>query len=299
MGTYKSRHHVQFRMVKLFFIVVLFLSPCVVASVFGQSKQQLEFHAERIKFGEIEVKRNTLYELRNFESEAASRVALPALNDVSEIVRATAARTVVYLPKAESLKALLPLLDEKSEFVRREAVYALGETRNVGAVSQLITHLQTDKKRVVRTACAFALGKIGSVSAISSLTSILNKKPKKKWRFLRRAAARSIGEIAQIAQTRSLTVTTPESFLPEKYKEIVKPKYRSLAHALPVFFDANTSLIQILKNEKDVNDTKREAAFALGEIGEKVSISILRSNLSSTDYYLAEICKEALRKIDA
>ena len=44
---------------------------------------------------------------------------------------------------------------------------------------------------------------------------------------------------------------------------------------------------------------RREAAFALGAIGDKSAVPVLQSNLGSEDYYLAEICLESLRKITA
>ena len=156
-----------------------------------------------------------------------------------------------------------------------------------------------DKEMEVKTACAFALGEIGDVSAVPALTGIFAKKPKSSNLFLRRAAARSIGQIAQNLQRQTPTSTTPESFLPDKYKIINKPKYRSLSEAFPVFTEANATLTRILSSKKETDDVRREAAFALGEIGEKRSIRILSPLLRSNDYYLAEISAEAIRKICA
>ena len=277
----------------LFFILL----TCFTGESVSQTAEQLTLYAEQIKFGVTDVKRNALSELRNFESESASRTALPALKDLSEIVRGTAIRSVIYLPKDESMRALLPLLNEKSEFIRRETALALGETKNPKAANKLISQMLTDKKQSVKDACAFALGKIGNVSAIQPLTSQLKKKPKKKRRFFRRTAARSIGQIAQTIQGQTPVLTTPESFLPDKYKEIVKSKHSDLAESFPVFLEANQVLISMMQNRKESDDTKREVAFALGEIGNTNSISILKANLNSKDNYLAEICKEALMKI--
>ncbi len=64
------------------------------------------------------------------------------------------------------------------------------------------------------------------------------------------------------------------------------------------FIDAVAVLTQVLKSKNESNDTRREAAFALGEIGSTPAVSVLRSHLKSPDPYLAEICKEALLKIE-
>ena len=275
-----------------FIAFVFFVSPS-----FPQTQKQLNYYAERIEFGDEEVKRNALFDLRNFKSESASRIAIPALKDHSAIVRATATHTVVFLPKDNAAKVLSPLLKDKSIFVRRETAYALGNVGNKNSVTQLINLLENDKYREVKTACVVALGQIGDSSAIESLTKVLQKKRKKKELFLRRSAARAIGNIARTLQRENKPIITPESFLPEKFKILKRPKYPRLLKYFPIFIKANLRLISILQNSKETDDVLREAAFALGEIGDSSSISILKAKLNSKDYYLVEISKESLRKI--
>ncbi len=264
------------------------------------AQTNLDFLAEKINHGNIEQKRDALFQIRNLETEPASRIAIPALADKSEIVRATAAFSVIFLPKDEALNILLPLLNDKKELVRREAVYALGKARNPNAINALLQVFQTDKITDVKNAAIVALGEIGDAAAIAALTSILQNKPKKENpadEFLRRSAAHSVGQIAQIIQTSKTEVRTPESFLPEKFNPIEKPKYPKLAENFPVFRAALNALIQTLQNPSEFNDVKREAAFALGAIGDASAKNVLQANLNGEDYYLAEIAAEALRKI--
>ena len=282
---------------KIFVCLFFVLFVCFAGKLPAQTVEQLKFYADRIEFGETEVKRDALFELRNFESEAASRVAVPTLKDTSDIVRATATNTVIFLPKDEAAQALLPLLNDTSEFVRREAAYALGKVGNPNAVSRLINLLQRDKMPEVRTATAVALGKIGDVSAVDELIKILQRKPKEKEEFLRRASARSIGQIAQFIQTQETQKTTPEDFLPRKYHEIEKPRYENLIETFPVFRSAISFLTNSLQNKKEFRDVKREAAFALGEIGNETAVPVLKANLNAEDYYLAEIAEQSLWKI--
>jgi HEAT repeat protein len=255
----------------LFFLCML----CVFAG--NSFSQNLEALAEKIRSGDVEQKRDALLQIRNLESAEASRAALPALRDPSEIVRATAAFSVIFLPRDEAAQNLLPLLQDKFELVRREAVYALGKIRNPSAVKPLVELLQKDKIPDVRNAAAIALGDIGDAGAIDALTQILQQKEKDQEEFLRRSAARSIGQIAKINRTKDTSITE------------VSPAFRSAVGAL----------IQILQNPKTLPDVKREAAFALGAIGDKSAIPVLETNADSKDYYLAAICKDALKKINA
>lgn len=272
---------------------------CVLCAFAGNIfAQNLETLAEQIKFGTTEIKRDALSQIRNLQNESASRIAIPALSDKEEIVRATAAFAVISLPQTEAFSALSPLLVDKSEIVRRETAYALGKNQNISAVNLLIQTFQRDKISDVKNACIVALGEIGDVSAIDFLTQILRQKPSDKNEFLRRSVSRSVGQIAQIIQIRKSQVVTPKDFLPDKYREIELPKYEKLTDEFPVFRETLPLLTQILQNPKESNDTKREAAFALGAIGDESAISILQTNLNNRDYYLAEICKESLRKIE-
>jgi len=263
--------------------------------------QTLENFAEQIRTGNTEQKRNALSALRNSRSEEASRIALPALRDADEIVRATAAFSVIFLPKDEAFNALAPNLQDKAEIVRRETAYALGKVRNPNAVPLLIQTFQNKKEKSteVKNAAIVALGEIGDASAIDFLTQILAQKPKDDNEFLRRAAARSIGQIAQIIQIQESRVVTPESFLPEKYKLLTLEKYRNLSSSIPQFQNSVPVLVRVLQNRKESEDSKREAAFALGAIADDSALAVLQSNANSIDYYLAEIIEEALKKLSS
>lgn len=278
-----------------FFFSLFFVS--FVCFVGDNPAQTNEYLTEQIRFGTTEIKRDTLFQIRNLQTESASRIAIPALKDSSEIVRATAVFAIIYLPKDESFALLLPLLSDKVEIVRRETAYALGKVQKREAVQPLIQLFQKDKILEVKNAAIIALGEIGDVSAIETLSKILAQKPNEENEFLRRSAARSIGEIAQINQINQTYVVTPENFLPEKYKTFALEKYSNLAETFPLFRVAAPVLIKVVQNKNESDDTKREAAFALGTIGDISALPILESNLNSKDYYLAEICKEAILKI--
>jgi HEAT repeat protein len=280
-----------------FGLIIFLCAFCNFAgNTFAQTPENL---TEIIRSGNSEQKRSALFEIRNRQSEETSRIAIPALKDSDEIVRATAAFSVIYLPKDEAFNALSPNLQDKSEIVRRETAYALGKVQNPNAVNPLIQIFQKDKSIEVKNACLVALGEIGEVSAIDFLTNILQRKPKESDEFARRSATRSVGQIAQIIQIKESYTVTPESFLPEKYKLFTLEKYQNLAAKFSQFQNSLQVLTQVLQNPKESADAKRESAFALGAIGDISATSVLQSNLTAKDYYLAEICKESIKKLSS
>lgn len=281
--------------VRLHVCILLCVLCASVASVFAQS--ELDVLARTLNRGNTEQKRDALFRIRNLKTAEASRLAVPALSDKSELVRATAAGAVVFLPPDEAAPVLLPLLRDKSVLVRKEAAYALGKTRNPQSARPLVETIQRDKIQEVRDAAAVALGEAGDVSAIDALTQILQRRPRAEEEFFRRAAARSTGQIAQIIQTGESKIITPENFLPGQFKETTKPAYKNLSETFPPFRAAVAVLIQTLENPREFDDVRREAAFALGAIGDESAVSILRANLNGKDYYLAEISREALEKL--
>jgi HEAT repeat protein len=253
----------------------------------SHAQDNFETLRQIVNRGNSEQKRDALLQIRNLENAEASRIAVPLLRDSSETVRATAAFSVIYLPKTEAAQNLIPLLKDKSPLVRREAAYALGKVQNSEAIAPLLQTFQTDKIYEVKNACIVALGEIGDASAIDVLVAILKKKPQSKEEFTRRSAARSIGQIAQIIQTGKAEVLTPEDFLPAENKpNEIRKSSPEFTKTFPAFVPAIKVLIETLQNSKESSDVRREAA-----------IPILQANVNNEDYYLAEISRQALRKI--
>jgi HEAT repeat protein len=277
----------------LSFLFLAFLASFAVNS----SAQDLDSLALALRSGTSEQKRDALFQIRNLQTEQASRVAIPALKDADEMVRATATSAVVYLPPDEAAQALIPLLNDQKPFVRKEAAYALGDVEHWSATDPLLSVMRNDKDAEVRTAAVIAIGKLGDLDAINALTAILKRAPKEDEEMFRRATARSIGQMANLIRTGNTHVITPQNFLPDEFKSVgnrnaLKPG-RIKVDLPPIF----AVLTAVLKNKKEADDTRREAAFALGAFGDSSAVGILESHLNSPDPYLAEISKEALLKL--
>lgn len=287
-----------------FFGLLCVFAQISFAQTITQTDADLEALALKINKGNSEQKRDALFQIRNFKTAEASRIALPALRDSSESVRAEAVSSVIFLPPDEAAQNLLPLLNDKNILVRRETAYALGKTRSLLAVQPLIQKFQAEKLSDVKNACVAALGEIGDVSTISFLTQILRNSPKKEDdadEFLRRSAARSIGQIAQKLQTGESETNTPQNLLiaNNTSSKSLLLNYKNLTTDFPAFRDSASALIQVLQSSKEVDDTKREAAFALGAIGDNSAVQALQSNVNAADYYLGRICQESLAKISS
>jgi HEAT repeat protein len=260
----------------LLILAALFLSPVALAQTSSSSLNPTQLAIEkehrRLSSSDKEERRDAVMRLGWMARPDASRAAAQALKDDSPIVRATAARALLSMPGDEAAGALLPLLQDKDEFVRQETAYALGETRSHLAVPALVTTLERDKKESVRGAAAVALGKIGDESAViplagrlsarirsSGLFSKITRGQRVENEFVRRAAARSLGQI------------------------------RSRA-AVPALMDA-------LSDSRAEDDVRREAARSLGLIGDAAAVPALRTALAARDPYLSRIAYEALLKI--
>ncbi|HLL71138.1 MAG TPA: HEAT repeat domain-containing protein [Pyrinomonadaceae bacterium] len=255
--------------------------PHAPSAIFPQSSQtaltpfqrEIEKQRARLSSADVEERREAVTRLGAMARADSSRVALVALKDASVIVRATAARAILFLPAEEAAAALLPLLGDKDEFVRRETAYALGQTRSRTAVVALATALARDKEAGVRGAAAVALGQIGDEAATPVLTEAIGRR---------------------IARTGFLNRIT---FRRTEENEFVR---RSAAVALGQIKSRAgvPALISALANERAGDDVRREAARALGLIGDPAAIPTLRAALAARDPYLLEIATEALRKLE-
>jgi HEAT repeat protein len=235
-------------------------------------QQEIEKQRQRLASSDREDRRDAVMRLGWMARMDSSRVAAIALRDPESIVRATAARAVLSLPADEAAAALLPLLQDKDEFVRRETAYALGETRSRAGLQALATALAGDKEAGVRGAAAVALGQIGDELSVvpltqslarripaSGLLNRLRRSKREENEFVRRAAARALGQIGSRAAVPALTAA--------------------------------------LADERAGDDVRREAARSLGLIGDPAAIAALRAVLTSRDPYLSRIAYEALIKI--
>ena len=228
------------------------------------SQREIQKQQDRLGSSSDEDRRDAVMLLAAMHLPEASRAAARTLTDSSAKVRAVAAKAVANLPAGESVPLLLPLLQDRDEFVRREAVYALGLTHSRSATAAVVDRLLNDKEDGVRAAAAVALGDIADETSVVTLSTVLTGQAKRKGKaerndFVLRAAATGLGHIRSPAGVPALVTT--------------------------------------LRNEKLSSDVRREAAAALGMIGDPTAVDALNQAVNSPDPYLSRIAFESLKKI--
>jgi HEAT repeat protein len=193
--------------------LLIFASSALAQSSRNLTPVQIEIEKQeqRLTSSEAEERRDAVMRLGVMRLAAASRAALPALKDPAPSVRVAAAKSILLIGPEESVSALLPLLGDKDEFVRREVAYALGLTRNRSATSALTERLLKDKEDGVRGAAAVALGQIADEAAVVPLVEALKRGRND---FVLRAAAASLGQIGSRAGTPALIATLANERLP-------------------------------------------------------------------------------------
>lgn len=242
-------------------------SVCAQSEVWPPG-QKIQALSQRLTSGDDEQRRDAVFQLGLMRTRAASLAALPALSDQTPIIRATAAGAVANLKDDDAVDALTKLLTDKFPFVRREAVYALGLTRNRKATAPVSGVLLKDRDDEVRAAAAVALGELRDESAVPLLVSIIAP------------------ELTQISKGK---------ITPERNTFVVRAAATSLGHIRSR--GATVALISALQNEKYSDDVKREAATALGTIGDPAAIDALKTAARSEDPYLATAAQQSLRKL--
>jgi HEAT repeat protein len=230
-----------------------------LASLPVLAQSAIQQQQQRLNSSDVEERRDAVMRLGAMRREAASRAVLPALQDAAPIVRAHAAKAILSLGSDASAGYLLPLLNDKDEFVRRETAYALGMTRSRSATTALGERLLTDKEDGVRAAAAVALGEIADEAAVVPLVQALTS-TKKANVFVLRAASVALGRIKSRAGT--------------------------------------SAFVSTLNNKKLPSDVRREAARSLGLIGDPTATEALRTATTDQDPYLAQIAFEALKKLN-
>jgi len=230
---------------------------------------EIEKQQRRLSSSDVEERRDAVMRLGSLRRAAASRAVVPALQDTEPIIRATAAKAILSTGNDESAGLLIPLLNDKDEFVRRETAYALGLTHSRSATAALSDRLLNDKEDGVRGAAAVALGHIQDEAAVIALVGTLapelsapaNKTRKREANvFVLRSAAVALGQIRSRAGT--------------------------------------AALVSALNNEKLPSDVRREAARSLGLIGDPSASSALKDATTAADPFLSEIAHAALKKLD-
>lgn len=276
--------------IKRIALTILSVVLCAQLAIAQKSLNQ----TPSITSADPEERRSAIYLLRLDCRPESARSAVVLANDPLPVVRASVAPLLACLPPAEAESHLVKLLADESPFVRKEAAYAFSDLTEPVGSAFLISAFARESDAEVRAAIITSIGAVGSSDALNLLIRILENRSKKETEFLRAAAARSIGQIAQRLSTGRFDRAQPQSFLPEKFKNL---KPTNALEAFPVFANAVPPLEAAALDRSEDFEIRRAAVFSLGAIGSNRSLAVVRSAAASSDPFLSQIAHEALVRL--
>jgi|GEM_PF-1507509 len=210
------------------------------------------------------------------------------LKSSSEEERREAAMQLARMKSEAAFRALASAGNDPSPKVRAAVVASLAERGDESAVPILSARLARDKDQFVRKAAAYALGKFHEGERTAALTGALRDKDSE----VRAAAAISLGDHADADAVAPLA-----GALSDKNDFVRAQAARALGANGRVAVQTVPALIALLAKDKD-EEVKREAASALGQMGDRSALPALERARHDKDPYLAQAASDAIKVIE-
>jgi HEAT repeat protein len=185
--------------------------------------------------------------------------------------------------------AIASCLSDRSPKVRASAAAALAEVGQQNDVHLLITVLAKDKDEFVRRTAAYSLAVFQGTQRSAALTAALKDKSAQ----VRGAAAVALGSRAEPNAVRALSAA-----LSDKDPFVRAQAARALGVNESGASQAGASLVKLLTSDPD-SEVKRQAATALGRIGDRSALDVLAQAALDKDPYLAQAAQEAIAAINS
>lgn len=199
--------------------------------------------------------------------------------------RREAAMRLSQLEGDNAASALLTALSDDSPIVRAVAAAGLGERADNSLVPALAARLTSDKNVFVRKTIAYALASFTSTERTLALTGALKDKDPE----VRGAAAVSLGDHPDPAAIPALRAA-----LSDKNPFARAAAARALGVNGRGATQAVSTLMTLLASDEDL-EVRRQAATALGSIGERSALSVLERAARDSDPYLAQAALASIK----
>lgn len=219
------------------------------------------------------------------ESEVAHWAARLKSSDEEE--RREAVIMLSSFEGSAALPAIESALADNSPRVRAAAVNSLASRRESSIVPLLAARLKEDKVQFVRKAAAYALGAFQGAERTIALIGALTQKDLE----VRGAAAVSLGDHPDADAISALTnaLSDKSAFVRAQAARGLGVNGRASQPAVP-------ALIRLLGSDGD-SEVKRQAARALGLIGDRSAIAALTGARHNQDPYLVSLATDAIEQI--
>lgn len=223
-------------------------------------------------------------------SAADSEVArwTSQLNSTSEEERREAAMQLAFMKSGAAFRALASAVNDPSPRVRAAVAASLGELENESAVPLLAARLAQDKDAFVKKAAAYALSRFHGDERTAALVAALKYKDAE----VRAAAAISLGDHADASAVAPLA-----SALADKNAFVRAQAARALGVNGPGAVQTVPVIARLLTKDEDI-EVKRQAATALGQIGDRSALPALERARQDKDPYLVQAAIDAIGMIE-
>lgn len=223
---------------------------------------------------------------REIEAEVAHWSA--QLKSSHQEERREAAMRLSRLDGDAAVSALVSALTDTSPGVRALVVAGLGERSDTSVVPLVAARLTSDKDAFVRKTAAYALGSFSGTERTAALIAALKDKDLE----VRGAAAVALGDHADAVAVAPLAAALYDKsdFVRGRAAQALGVNGSAATHAVP-------ALIRLLASDPD-GEVKRQAATALGSIGDRSALPALEVASRESDSYLAVAARDAIRMIE-
>jgi HEAT repeat protein len=225
---------------------------------------------------------------RSSEVNAEDSRWFAQLNSSDQEKRREAVMGLSHVEGSAATSALLSALADPSPRVRAAAAAGIAERREAPAVPLLAACLAKDKDAFVRKMAAYALGGFRGFDRTAALIAALKDKDAE----VRGAAAVSLGVVADSEAVAPLTTS-----LSDKNAFARAHAARALGVNGSAAVQAVPQLIRLLTSDED-GEVKRQAATALGSIGDRSALPALERSRHDKDPHLVQAALDAIKILE-
>jgi HEAT repeat protein len=226
---------------------------------------------------------------RQRSEEVSSEIARlnTQLNSSDEEERRSAVLALSALETLAARESLVAALQDRSDRVRAAAITGLGRLDDPSLATIIAPLLSKDKSAFVRKSAAYAIGRLRSPAGTAALVAALGDKEFE----VRGAAAVALGEYSDAQAVGPLirALSDKSEFVRAHAAHALGGNGRAAVSAVP-------SLIRMLTSDPDL-EPKRQAAYALGQIGDPSALHALRAAVRANDPHLSSAALTAIENI--
>jgi HEAT repeat protein len=209
------------------------------------------------------------------------------LKSAGQEERIEAALNLAHIESATATSALVSALTDSSPLVRAVVLTGFADRPDSSTAPLIAARLTSDKDAFVRKTAAYALSRFSGAERTAALIAALKDKDLE----VRGAAAVSLGDHPDAAAVAPLVAA-----LSDKIAFVRAQAARALGINTGAAGHATPHLIKLLTSDND-GDVRRQAATALGSLGDRSALPALETARHDGDSHLAQAARDAIRMI--